>query len=173
MVSRREVSERFGDPANFEFRGQFYHSSTLTKCALCGRDIRNVYTLRSPQGRSVPSGECCFPIFQKWNPEAYTRLVAAKTLLGAYDDGIRSDVKTYNATGDYDYRLSEWRKLKRQAMRLICEHKKATGTDWLPKPLYDLKAEADKAPGKTTRWFKSHLPILNEKLKVTAEFVRL
>ena len=170
MVSRHKVSERFGDPASFVFRGQFYHSSTLTKCALCGRDIRNVYTLRSPQGRSVPSGECCFPVFQKWNPEVHTRLLAAKTLLAAYDDGIWSDVKTYNTIGDTGHRLREWRKLKRQAMKHICDHRKATGTGWLPKPLYDLKTEAEKLPGKTTRWFNAHTPILKEKL---TEFVRL
>jgi len=173
MVSRRVLSERFGDPASFSFRGQFYRSATIAKCALCGREIRNVYTLCPPQGRSVPSGECCFPVFQKWNSEVHTRLVAARTLLGAFDDGVKSDVKVFNAIGDVAYRRREWRKLKRQALKTINDHKKATASDWLPKSLFDLKAEADKVPGKTSRWFNSHLPVLKEKLKVTAEFVRL
>lgn len=165
MVGRREFTERFGDPANFSFRGQFYHSVTAAKCALCGRDIRNVYTLLNPQGRSVPSGECCFRVFQKWSPDVYTRLLAAQILLDATEDGMEKDVKTYNAIGDVDYRLREWRKLKRQAMTRIREHQKATGSDWLPKPLYDLKTEAEKAPGKTIRWFESHIPALSNLLK--------
>ena len=172
MKSRREITERFGDPANFEYRGQFYHSTTAAKCALCGRDIRNVYTLQIPQGRSVPSGECCFPLFQKWNLKVYTRLVAAKVLLGAYDDGVRSDVTTYNATGDYAHYLREWRRLKRQVMKAIRDYNKATGTQWLPKPLYDLKAEADKTPGKTLRWFNSHFPVLKEKFAEADGFFR-
>lgn len=173
MMSRREITERFGDPASFAFRGQFYHSATVAKCALCGRDIRNVYTLRSPQGRSVSSGECCFEVFQKWNHEVHTRLLAAKTLLAAYDEGIQADVKTCNSMGDLDHRIREWRRLKRQALRRINDHKRVSGTSWLPKPLYDLKDEAEKAPGKTIRWFNSHLPVLKEKLKVVAELVCL
>lgn len=164
-MGRREFTERFGDPANFAFRGQFYHSVTLAKCALCGREIRNVYTLCPPRGRSVPSGECCFGLFQKWNPEVYTRLLAAQILLDAVEDGIRSDTKVRTTIGDVDYRLREWRKLKRRALAAVREHRKATGGDWLPKPLYDLKAEAEKAPGKTTRWFDSHIPLLRGMLE--------
>lgn len=163
MMIRRET-DRLGDPANFVFRGQFYHSVTPAKCALCGRIIHNVYTMCPSHGRSAPSGECCFNVFKKKNPKVYNRLLAAKTLLDAYDEGIHNDVKTYNAIGDVSLRLREWRKLKKQAMKCICEHKKATGTNWLPKPLYDLKAEAEKNPGKTIRWFDSHLPLLREKL---------
>ena len=165
MKSRREFTERFGDPANFAFRGQFYHSVTLAKCALCGREIRNVYTLCPPQGRSVPSGECCFGFFQRWNPKVYTRLLASQVLLDAVEDGIRSDTKVNTAKGDVDYRLREWRRLKRRALAAVRGHKKTTGSDWLPKPLYDLMTEAGRAPGKTTRWFDSHIPLLREMLE--------
>jgi hypothetical protein len=162
MLSRC-VTERYGDPANFAFRGQFYESSTPANCALCGRDIRNVYTLRTPQGRSVPSGECCFPYFKKRNPEVYTRLIAAQTLLGAHLEGVVGDIKTYNASEDVSHRLREWRKLKRQALMVIRGYQKTMG-DWLPKPLYELRVEAEKKPGVSTRWFDSHIPTLRNKL---------
>jgi len=159
------ITERYGDPASFAYYGQHYQSLTAAKCALCGRDIRNVYTLRPPRGRSVPIGECCFWLFQKWNPGVYTRLLAAQVLLGAVEEGIRNDTKVRTTLGDVDYRLREWRKLKRKALTAVREHRRTSGGDWLPKPLYDLKAEATKAPGKTTRWFDSHIPVLRGMLK--------
>ena len=163
-MNRREFSERFGDPADFAFRGQCYHSSTLAKCALCGREkIRNVYTLLS-QGRSLPSGECCISLFQKWNPEMHTRLLAAKYLLNAYQKDIELDVKHFNASADVTHRLRQWCKLKQEALQRIRSHKKTTGSDWLPRGLYELKIEATKPPGKTNRWFNSHIPVLKEML---------
>jgi hypothetical protein len=164
MLSRREFTERFGDPANFAFRGQAYPSSTPAKCALCGRDIRNVYSLCPPQGRSVPSGECCFGLFKKVNPNVYLLLLAARLLLDASGDGEKADIKLYNSLGDVNYRVSEWRKLRRKALEAVREYRKATGGDWLPKPLYDALEEASKRPGKTPRWFDAHIPALREKL---------
>jgi hypothetical protein len=91
--------------------------------------------------------------------------------LGAVKDGIRSDVKIYNAIGDFEHRLRQWRKAKRQAMRMIRDHREFTGDSWLPKPLFDLKAEAEKAPGKTPRWFDSHLPVLTNKMELATQFL--
>jgi hypothetical protein len=165
MISRREFTERYGDPANFAFRGQAYPSSTPAKCAVCGHDIRNVYSLCPPQGRSVPSGECCFGIFKTSNPRVYALLQAARLLLTAYEDGEKNDIKTYSTSGDVKYRTSEWRKLRRKVLEAIREYRKLTGSDWLPKPLYDALEEANRCPGKTCRWFDAHIPALREKLQ--------
>lgn len=165
-LSRLEITERFGDPASFAYYGQHYHSLTVAKCALCGRDIRNVYTLRPPQGRSVPTGECCFRVFEELNPDVHIRLLAAQILLAAYNEGVEDDTKVFNKRGDKDFRLREWRRLKRQVMTRIRQHRKDTGSDWLPKPLYDLKVAASKKPGKTSRWFDLHIPVLRDKLAV-------
>jgi hypothetical protein len=161
------ITERYGDPASFAYYGQHYQSLTAAKCALCGRDIRNVYTLRPPRGRSVPIGECCFSVFEEVNHETYTRLLAAQVLLDAYEEGTDNDIKVFNARGDKDFQLREWRKLRRQVLSRVRKYRKDSGSDWLPKQLHDLRAEANKKPGKTIRWFESHIPILREGL--TAE----
>ena len=161
------ITERYGDPASFAYYGQHYQSLTAAKCALCGRDIRNVYTLRPPRGRSVPIGECCFIVFKKVNHSTYTRLLAAQVLIDAYEEGTESDIKVFNARGDKDYRLREWRKLRRQVLARVRKHRKDTGSDWIPKTLHDLRVEANRKPGKTSRWFDTHLPILRDML--TAE----
>jgi hypothetical protein len=167
MNSRREITERFGDPASFAYYGQYYHSVTPAECALCGRGIRNVYTLRTTQGRSVRTGECCFTVFKKLNAGVYTRLLAAQLLLDATDEGVKIDTKTYNTKGDLSYLQREWRKLKRQALALIRDYSKNPGTDdWLPRELYYLQTEALKKPGKTSRWFNQHIPILRNRLTV-------
>ena len=164
VLNRREFTERFGDPANFIFRAQYYHSTTPMKCALCGRDIRNVYTLRT-QGRSVPSGECCFSLFEEWNPEVYARLMACKFLLNAYEQDTQADIKTYNAVGDVRYRRTEWNRLRRKVHQTIRDYRKATGSGWLPRPLYDVLQESNRKPGKSMRWFESHIPTLKELIR--------
>jgi|ERR1700739_257544 len=165
MVSRLEITERFGDPASFAYFGQYYHSLTPAKCALCGRDIRNVYTLRPPRGRSVRSGECCFAVFKKYNTEVYTRLLAARIMLDSSDEGLKNDTKVFNIKGDLDYRVREWRRLRRQVLTRVREYRKANnGSDWLPKTLHELKAEVERRPGKTIVWFDRHIPILRDKI---------
>jgi hypothetical protein len=166
LLNRREFTERFGDPASFVYSGQYYLSTTPTKCALCGRAIRNVYTLRSPKGRSLPSGECCFSYFMKWNNTVYTRLLAGQILLDSYSDTIEQDAKNYSTVGDLKQRQDQWRKMRSTARARIRTHQKATGSDWLPKNLYDLQAEIALRPGKTTRWFDLHIPILRDLLAI-------
>jgi hypothetical protein len=167
MAPNPKFIERMAPLNSLSFRGQAYHSSTPALCTLCGKSIGNVYTLCSPQGRTAVLGECCFKIFKKHNPEVYTRLLAAQLLMDAYEEGAEYDVRVYTSLGDVRFRLSEWRKLRRKALQLVREYQRATGGDWLPKPLYEVKLEADRKPGKTVRWFDSHIPLLRSKMSVS------
>jgi hypothetical protein len=162
--TKRAFTGRFGDPASFGFKGQFYRSITPICCEFSGHRISNVYTVHAM--RSHRMGECCFPLFEKWNPKVYSRLLAAKLLQECVDESFKADVKVFNAKGDVNHRKSEWRKLRKRALKTVSEYQKATQDLWLPKPLFILKAEADKVPGTTPRWFDMHIPVLREKLDV-------
>lgn len=168
-LDKAEFTERHGDPASFFFKGQCYDAGphSKTKCSLCGKRIRLVYILRNSSDRSVPSGDCCFRFFQKWNPDLFDRLLAAQLNLETVEQGIDRDFKHYRAKAELSLRQREWRQVRREARKRIREFKKVNG-DWLPADLFKLQEEVDKEPGKTSRWYENHTVLLQEALKKAA-----
>lgn len=166
MLGKREFTERYGDPAKFVFKGQYYDAGqhSETNCTVCGHIIRYVYILKNPENRSVPLGSCCFGYFEKWNKDdLFLPLAAASVLVETVAKAIQDDTKLYNAKADVALRLRDWRRIRREALSKIKAYQKVNGS-WLPKPLFDLQAEVKLKPGKSLRWFEFHIPALREKI---------
>ena len=150
----------------FSFRGQYFHTTNAIPCKLCGkRVIHDVFTLHHPDKGSLGVGSCCFPRIKKVQPSIFPQLMAAKTLLEAAKAGLEADVKEFNHKGDMSFHANKWKRLKRRAKSKVKDFAHRSKDGWLPQPLFELKVEADKVPGKTLRWYKNHISILQNMLE--------
>ena len=165
-----------GGPQEHTYRG-FYDAGvrSTTKCGACGRGIRFVYGLHDRGAKAVLVGACCFRRFGA-NPRLHAQLQAARTLQEAYVAAIDRDVRLHGEMAGLRQFQAEWRRARREALGLVREYRKRTGEDWLPRELFALRAEAEKAPGEykkaatKLRWFRAQAEKL-DKTKAEASAV--
>jgi hypothetical protein len=169
MLSLAKFTERYGDPNAFVFKGQCYDAGVhLSKCRVCGRRIRDVYVLKTPDGRSVPLGVCCFHFFEN-NKDLHDRLLAAWLWLDTSKVATKRDITYYKGKVAIRERARLYKGLRREALAKIRDYKKNTGKEWLPETLFELQEEVSlrptaKQPTAVLRWYDQHIVSLQQKI---------
>lgn len=175
-MTRAQFEARYADPANLFYKRQSYYDSSPEPkhCAICDRPIRHCFILRTQPDRALPPiGTCCFPYFEQWNPKLHGVLIAAAIDLDNYLEATQHDVALYGKLATAKERMARWREVKRRAFTEIRKFRKISGEKtWLPKPLHDLKEEADKRPTteyknltREAQWYEKQVHRLEERLK--------
>jgi hypothetical protein len=167
-MTQAQFIERFGNPAKFTFRGQCYDTRVMSTPCVCARNIRFCFIVYSGIGEKITVGSCCFKCF------AGTRLVdileaSQIYLLNNVVETQRAEKIAAEKQKLVDSRKL-WLKVRREAISRVKAHQKASGKDWLPEPLFDLKtATASPEPlyrrsSQAAKWFLAKAEYLRKRL---------
>lgn len=167
-LTQEQFVAKLGDPAKFTHRGQFYDGRTPTTPCICGRKIRFCFIVYTGAKEKVTLGSCCFKYFA--STRLFDILEATQVVL------LNVVVETQKATKETEEKEAfaksrkNWNKVRREALSRIAAHRKATGKEWLPEILFDIRAAAAvEAPGytqpkKASNWFQTKTEFLRKKL---------
>jgi hypothetical protein len=169
MLSLAKFTERYGDPGSFIYKGQCYDAGVHhSKCRVCGRSIRDVFVMKTADGRSVPLGVCCFRFFES-NKDLHDRLLASWLWLDTSKVAVKKDTTYYKGKAAIRERARLYKGLCKEAQNKIRDYKKSTGKEWLPEPLFELQEEISlqptaKQPFAVLRWYDQHIVSLQQKI---------
>jgi hypothetical protein len=166
VLTTAQFAEKYGDPRAYSYRGQFYDSRKASTACICGRHIRFCFLVLTPTGSKITIGSCCFKFFL---PLAEVLEASQVLLLHTTLEEMKAIRETQLREAAASSR-TEWNKLRREALKRISAYHKATGKEWLPEVLFDLKValEASLPQGqpnkRAVRWLRTKAEVLKKKL---------
>lgn len=160
--------QTYGSPAKFSFRGQCYDARIPSTMCVCGRKIRFCFIVYSASGQRLTLGSCCFKHF------VGTRLAdileaSQVYLLNTVVEAQKAARAAAERQAALDSRKA-WNQARREALKRIRAHRKASGKKWLPEALWDIQQAVEASQpryqrsSRAARWFQAKTEYLQKKL---------
>jgi len=171
-LTQDQFVEKFGSPAKFSFRGQCYDGRTPTTECICGRKIRFCFIVYTGADQKMVIGSCCFKFFS--NARLAEILDASQVYLLNVVVETQKATKRTDDQRTFEESRKRWNKIRREAISRLRAHRKATGKEWLPEDLWDVKmAVEEREPryrqsSKAAKWFTAKAEYLRTKLAATS-----